>query len=144
MIESFALSIFFVLMILLWLLRIENKLTYFLPLALSSLMGPLAILSLISLFQIPVTIVTSIFLAVMVGLAGDNAIQFLFGSEGDLSSGVQGKASSSIVVTILMMAGSLMFLFQSLLPMKIIGGLFILGFLINLVGDLWGLKRLLK
>ncbi len=144
MIESFALSIFLVLMILLWLLKTENKLTYFFPLVISALMGPLAILSLLSLFQIPVTIVTSIFLAVMVGLAGDNAIQFLYGSEGELSSGVQGKARSSIVVTILMMAGSSMFLFQSLIPMKIMGGLFISGFLINLIGDLWGLKRLLK
>lgn|GEM_PF-3912078 len=144
MIESFAVSIILVLMILFWLLKIKNKLKYFFPLVISSLMGPLAILSLLSIFQIPVTIVTSIFLAVMVGLAGDNAIQFLFGSDGELSSGVEGKARSSIIVTFLMIAGSAMFLFQSLIPMKIIGGLFIFGFLINLIGDLWGLKSLLK
>lgn len=144
MIESFAVSILLVLMILFWLLKVNNKLKYFFPLVISSLMGPLAILSLLSIFQIPVTIVTSVFLAVMVGLAGDNAIQFLFGSEGELSSGVENKGRSSIIVTILMIAGSAMFLFQSLIPMKIIGALFIFGFLINLIGDLWGLKSLLK
>jgi predicted RND superfamily exporter protein len=144
MIESFAVSIFLVSLILFWLLWLENKVTYFSPLILSALMGPLAILTLLALFQIPVTIVTSIFLAVMVGLAGDNAIQFLFAGEDNLSSGIEGRAQSSIVVTVLMMAGSSMFLFQSLFPLKIMGALFIFGFFINLLGDLWGLKKLLK
>lgn len=144
MIESFAVSIFLVSLILFWLLWLENKVTYFLPLILSALMGPLAILTLLALFQIPVTIVTSIFLAVMVGLAGDNAIQFLFAGEDNLSSGIEGRAQSSIVVTVLMMAGSSMFLFQSLFPLKIMGALFIFGFFINLIGDLWGLKKLLQ
>jgi predicted RND superfamily exporter protein len=144
MIESFAVSIFLVSLILFSLLWLENKVTYFLPLILSALMGPLAILTLLALFQIPVTIVTSIFLAVMVGLAGDNAIQFLFAGEDNLSSGIEGRARSSIIVTVLMMAGSSMFLFQSLFPLKIMGALFIFGFFINLIGDLWGLKKLLK
>ncbi len=144
MIESFAVSILLVSLILFWLLWMENKVTYFFPLTLSALMGPLATLSFLALFQIPVTIVTSIFLAVMVGLAGDNAIQFLFAGEENLSSGIEGRARSSIVVTILMMAGSSMFLFQSLFPLKIMGALFIFGFFINLIGDLWGLKKLLK
>lgn len=144
MIESFGVSIFLVLVILGWLLKLEGKFRYFLPVAVSSLMGPLVTLTLISLFQIPVTLVTSIFLAVMVGLAGDNAIQYLLASDADLMSGVENRSRASIMVTLVMIAASSMFLLQTLLPMKILGLLFILGFVINLAGDLWGLKSLLS
>jgi predicted RND superfamily exporter protein len=144
MIESFALSILLVVGILFWLLKMENKTRFFMPVILSSLMGPLVILSLISIFQVPVTLVTSIFLAIMIGLAGDNAIQFLLADAEDLEKGIESRATATISITLVMMAGSALFLFQSLLPMKILGGLFISGFLVNLLGDFWGLKSLLS
>jgi predicted RND superfamily exporter protein len=142
MIESFAVSIILVIGILAWLLHSQGKIRYFWPVALSALMGPLVTLTLISLFQVPVTLITSIFLAVMVGLAGDNAIQYLL-APGNLSTGIESRARASIMVTIVMMIGSSMFILQTLLPMKILGGLFVFGFFINLVGDFWGLKGLL-
>jgi predicted RND superfamily exporter protein len=143
MIESFAVSIFLVIGILGWLLHTQGKLRYFWPVTLSALMGPLVTLTLISFFQIPVTLITSIFLAVMVGLAGDNAIQYLL-APGELSTGIESRARASIIVTIVMMIGSSMFILQTLLPMKILGMLFVFGFFINLVGDFWGLKGLLQ
>ena len=142
MIESFAVSIILVIGILAWLLHTQGKLRYFWPVTLSALMGPLVTLTLISLFQIPVTLITSIFLAVMVGLAGDNAIQYLL-APGNLSTGIESRARASIMVTAVMMIGSSMFILQTLLPMKILGVLFVFGFFINLVGDFWGLKGLL-
>lgn len=143
MIESFAVSIILVIGILGWLLHTQGKLRYFWPVTLSALMGPLVTLTLISIFQIPVTLITSIFLAVMVGLAGDNAIQYLL-APGNLSTGIESRARASIMVTAVMMIGSSMFMLQTLLPMKILGGLFVFGFFINLVGDFWGLKGLLS
>ncbi len=143
MIESFAVSIVLVIGILGALLHSQGKLRYFWPVTLSALMGPLVTLTLISIFQIPVTLITSIFLAVMVGLAGDNAIQYLL-APGDLNTGIESRARASIIVTIIMMIGSSMFILQTLLPMKILGMLFVFGFLINLVGDFWGLKGLLS
>lgn len=142
MIESFAVSILLVIGILGWLLHTQGKLRYFWPVTVSALMGPLITLTLISVFQIPVTLITSIFLAVMVGLAGDNAIQYLL-APGNLSSGIESRARASIIVTVVMMIGSSMFILQTLLPMKILGGLFVFGFFINLIGDFWGLKGLL-
>lgn len=142
MIESFAVSIILVVGILGWLLYMEGKLRYFWPVAVSALMGPLVTLTVIAIFQIPVTLITSIFLAVMVGLAGDNAIQYMM-APGDLSTGIESRARASIIVTLVMVAGSSMFILQSLLPMKILGGLFVFGFFINVVGDFWGLKGLL-
>jgi hypothetical protein len=106
-------------------------------------MGPLVTLTFISIFQIPVTLITSIFLAVMVGLAGDNAIQYLL-APGDLRTGIESRSRASIVVTVVMMIGSSMFILETLLPMKILGGLFVFGFFINLIGDFWGLKGLLS
>ncbi|MFP5387459.1 MAG: MMPL family transporter [Bacteriovoracia bacterium] len=143
MIESFAVSILLVITVLAFLLWLKNKLQYLLPVALSALMGPLVTLTLIALFQIPVTLITSIFLAVMVGLAGDNAIHYLLSSEENLEEGIASRSKASIVVTLVMILSSSMFMLQSLLPMKILGLLFITGFFINLVGDLWGLKGIL-
>lgn len=143
MIESFAVSIFLVVGILGALLYSQGKFRFFIPVTVSALMGPLVTLTFISIFQIPVTLITSIFLAVMVGLAGDNAIQYML-APGDLKTGIESRAKASIVVTAVMMIGSSMFILQTLLPMKILGGLFVFGFFINLIGDFWGLKGLLS
>lgn len=143
MIESFAVSILLVIGILVYLLWISGKIQYTWPVILSSLMGPLVTLTLMSLFQVPVTLITSIFLAIMVGLAGDNAIQYILVPEENLAAGIESRARASIMVSLVMIMGSSMFVLQSLLPMQILGGLFIFGFLINLLGDLWGLKGLL-
>lgn len=143
MIESFAVSIILVIGILAYLLWSVGKLRHFWAVTLSSLMGPLVILTLISIFQIPVTLITSIFLAVMVGLAGDNAIQYMLTDDENLERGIEERARASIMVTLVMILASSMFLVQTLKPMKILGMLFVLGFFINLVGDLFGLKGLL-
>lgn len=144
MIESFAVSIFFVISIIGILLWAKGKFYYFIPVTISALMGPLIILSLIAIFQVPVTLITSIFLAVMVGLAGDNGIHYLLASDQNLEEGIESRSEASLMVTIIMIFGSSMFILQSLLPMKILGILFVSGFLINLMGDLWGLKGLLS
>ena len=143
MIESFAVSILLVIGILVYLLWITEKIQYTWPVILSSLMGPLVTLTLMAVFQIPVTLITSIFLAIMVGLAGDNAIQYILVPDENLVTGIESRARASIMVSIVMILGSSMFMLQSLLPMRILGGLFIFGFMINLLGDLWGLKGLL-
>ena len=143
MIESFAVSIILVICVLAYLLWVKGRIKYLIPVTVSALMGPLVILTLIALFQIPVTLITSIFLAVMVGLAGDNAIQYLLASGDNLEEGINSRSRASIIVTLVMIFGSSMFMLQSLLPMKILGLLFVTGFVINLMGDLWGLKGLL-
>lgn len=144
MIESFAVSILLVIFVLGCLLWNQKKFSAFVPVTVSSLIGPLVLLSLIAIFQIPVTLITSIFLAVMVGMAGDNAIQFLMAENEDLETGIKTRSRASIIVTIVMVLGSSMFILQTLKPMKILGGLFIAGFITNLLGDIWGLKGLLS
>lgn len=142
MIESFGASILLVSFIIGLLLWSQGRIKEFKPFVISAMIGPLTMLSLIALFQIPVTLITSIFLAVMVGLAGDNAIQYILAETNDLEEGIKSRSRASIVVTMVMMLGSIMFILQSLLPMKILGILFISGFFINFAGDLWGLKSM--
>lgn len=144
MIESFAVSILLVIIILSYLLWSVGKLVHIVPVIISSLMGPLVILSLMAIFQIQVTVITSIFLAIMVGLAGDNAIQYLMTPDEKLETGIENRARASIMVTLVMIMASALFLVQTLMPMKILGMLFVLGFSINLIGDLFGLKGLLR
>ena len=144
MIQSFAVSILLVILILGILLWSVGKIKHFWPVTLSSLMGPLVILFFMALFQIQVTIVTSIFLAIMVGLTGDNAIQFMMTEDENIKEAIDSRARASVIVSLVMILCSTLFLFQTLKPMKILGLLFIFGFIINLVGDLFGLKGLLK
>jgi predicted RND superfamily exporter protein len=144
MIESFAVSIILVIIILAYLLWVVGKLQHILPVVISSLMGPLIILTLMAIFQIQMTVITSIFLAVMVGLAGDNAIQYFMTNDEDLIKGIENRARGSIIVTLIMILASSVFLLQTLRPMKILGLLFVMGFSINLIGDLFGLKGLIR
>jgi hypothetical protein len=143
MIESFVVSIFLVVGILSYLLWSAGKIEHFWAVVISSLMGPLSILSLMAIFQIQVTVITSIFLAIMVGLAGDNAIQYLMTQDDDLEVGINSRARASIMVTMVMIMASSLFLAQTIKSLKILGWLFILGLTINLIGDLFGLKGLL-
>lgn len=143
MIESFAVSIVLVISIIGFLLWRTGHFLHFGAVILSALMGPLITLTLIALFQIPVTLVTSIFLAVMVGQAGDNAIQFILVPEGNLQQAITNRSRASLMIALVMMLGSSLFLLQTLWPMKILGVLFLIGFLINIIGDIFGLKGLL-
>lgn len=143
MIKSFGVSIFLVVGVLAYLLWSAGKFEHLGPVVISSLMGPLSILSLMAIFQIQVTVITSIFLAIMVGLAGDNAIQYLLTPDEDLEVGIESRARASLMVTFVMLMASSLFLTQTIKSMKILGFLFILGLTINLIGDLFGLKGLL-
>ncbi len=143
LLDSFVVSVVLVIFILAYLLWISGKIQHLWPVVLSSLMGPLIILTCLAIFQVQVTVITSIFLAVMVGLAGDNAIQYILTPEDDLSSGIDSRAQGSIIVALVMMMASGLFLLQTLRAMQVLGALFVFGFFINLLGDLFGLKGLL-
>lgn len=144
MLESFLTSIFLVLIVLFTLMKIlKVKGARFIEIVLSSLVGPLFMLTVMVVLQVPVNIVTSIFFAAMVGLTGDNAIQYLFAGVGrTLDEGIDERGDGSLIFAILLVTGSLFFIGQTLIPLKWLGFLLSLGFLINFVGDYWILKGL--
>lgn len=140
--ESFLLSLAIVLctlFIIAWYRGFKN----YLALAISVIWGPLIMIIFLWVFQIPVNLVTSVFLAVIVGMTGDNAIQFVFGGS-SISEGIEKRGQASILLSLLLCTSSLTFLGQTLIPVRWLGILFFLGFAATLFGDLWALKGLLS
>lgn len=142
--ESFLVSLIIVIFIIFYLqTRLGNRHYFVLPLSL--LGGPLFLISGMAILDISISPFNSMFLAILVGITGDNAIQYLFVNDaGNLDEGVEENGPASILIGFITVISSLFFLFQTLIPMKILGLLFSVGFLINLFGDLWILKGLLK
>lgn len=144
MLESFVTSIFLVLIILFTLMKfLKIKGAKFKDVAIASLVAPLFMVTVIAVIQVPVNVVTSIFFAALVGLTGDNAIQYLFASNGGtLEKGLALRGDASLVFSLLLILGSLFFIGQTLIPLKWLGLLFSLGFLVTFIGDYWILKGL--
>ncbi len=140
--ESFTLSIVIVLITLFLLCRYRGFKNY-LALSVSVIWGPLVMIIFLWIFDIPVNLITSVFLAVIVGMTGDNAVQYVFGGD-TLDAGIEKRGMASILLTLLLCVSSLTFLGQTLIPMRWLGILFCLGFAASLFGDLWSLKGLLS
>jgi predicted RND superfamily exporter protein len=114
------------------------------PLILSALWGPIASLSVIILLGLKITYMTCIFASVLVGLAGDNALQYLFAaSENSLEEGVDNCFQSSYQVCLFMFLLPIVFMISPFVPMRELGVLFSMGSLASLFGDLWLLRGLI-
>ena len=99
--------------------------------------------------KIEVNLMTCMFASVLVGLTGDNAIQFLMGSHmkngrADLASGIDGRGGASVICSLLMATAALFFLLSYFGPPRAFGLLLSSGLLAALFGDLWILRSLLK
>lgn len=116
------------------------------PILVSSFWGPFALLSIMGLFNVPINFLTSIFASIIVGLTGDNAIQYLFASHRrkSLDEGVGTKAGGSIQIFLLIVSCALLFQLSYFKFSSDLGMIFIVGMLCSLIGDLWLLKLLIK
>jgi predicted RND superfamily exporter protein len=115
----------------------------FFKMIISSFWGPAVLLCLIYIFDISVNFVTCIIASTLVGLTGDNAIQFLFASENDnLDAGIQKRGASSFYCSFTMALSSLVFLGSYFDAPKTLGVMLAVGFMLSYVGDVWLLKGL--
>jgi predicted RND superfamily exporter protein len=106
--------------------------------------SPVLIVGGLALFRVPLNLTTSMFASVLVGLTGDNAVQYLFASRGGpLQEGIHRRGGASVQVTAIAASASLLFLGLTLVPLKTLGLLLFLGFVISLAGDLWVLSGLI-
>ena len=80
---------------------------------------------------------------ILVGLAGDNAIQFIFRNKG-LQKDVKFFQTASVLVTFCMIILSSSFFFSSFQSLRDLGILMIIGFVLNFIGDIYILKSLAK
>lgn len=142
--ESFLISIIQVIIII-FLLRGNLGLRETIYCIISSVWGPIALLAIFVWFKIPVFFISSMCAAVLVGLAGDNAIQFIFSSKKkSFATAVDQLSEASLILTIgncLMLS---LFFFSPIAPIAKLGGFMMLGILLCYFGDLVILKGLLR
>ncbi|HEX4924055.1 MAG TPA: MMPL family transporter [Bdellovibrionales bacterium] len=139
--ESFLLSILSVLTVIFALAYARGYKDVW-PLVLSAVWAPLVMAAVMAVFQVPINLFTSMFASVYVGIAGDNAIQYMFASR-ELEQGIEERAGGSVQMAILMILGSCAFFGSGLVPLKLLGVLFAAGFFVMLAGDLWLLRGLI-
>lgn len=145
LLDSFLLSLVLVFICLLGLAHYTGNLKKFPLLFATSLWGVAITLILIAGLQIRVNFVTCVVVSILVGMTGDNTIQYILGSmdSGEkLENGIKERSGGSVITTFIMMTCSLIFLFYYFEPPRIFGGLLIFGFLASLAGDLWLLQGL--
>ena len=91
---------------------------------------------------------TCVFASVLVGLAGDNALQYLCAEDVGgrrllLAEGAARRGGASIQVAVVMSLCALVFLGSAFVASRRLGLLLGLGLMASLVGDLWILRSLL-
>jgi predicted RND superfamily exporter protein len=143
LIASLFTSFFLVLAVILWILgarRFQDSV----PILISIFFGPAALCAVLALLQIPVNMNTTICISVIVGLSGDNALQFLLSKQKRLGGALRFKSLAAIMTALMMASISTIFLFSYLQPPRELGLLLIFSFLICLFGDVFVLQSLLK
>ncbi len=137
-------SLLMVMALIIFLGRSMNKKILF-YLALASVWGPLALMSIFIVFQIPLFFVSSVCASVLVGIAGDNAIQFIYLQKNkSFKNGMDMLAPACLIITAGMILFSSVFLFSVLQPLVKLGFFIIIGFLLGFVGDVTILRGFFK
>jgi predicted RND superfamily exporter protein len=143
LLKSLGMSLILVSAVILYLLRAKGQTAYFSTL-LSMLWGPFALICIFWAFDFPITYVTCTFASIVVGIAGDNTIQYLFAARsGSIHRGIDKQARASVLVTLMMMGLSLLFYGSYFASVRSLATLFVLGFALTLIGDLWVFKGLI-
>jgi predicted RND superfamily exporter protein len=142
--ESLFMSLILVLIILILLAKNQNVSSIW-QICVSSLWGPVALVAVFYVFNVPVFFVTTICAAVLVGLSGDNCIQFLFQKrKGSLQATVDNLGLATIFITIAMVFVTVIFFFSPMWPLQKLGGLMIIGFWLGWIGDVLVLRGLVR
>lgn len=141
--KSFALS--FVLNgIILFALCLYKKQKQFFWVIYTSFWGPVTMFLCLYLLQIPLNFITCIFVSIMLGLTGDNAIQYLFHDSELKEASVEKIGVASLVTATFSIFGSLILGLSGFRFTALLGPIFALGFIINIFGDLFLLKTAVR
>ena len=97
--------------------------------------GPLLVLGVFVLFQLPVFFVTSISMAILIGVTGDTAIHFVTHRGKSLNRSSQTLGWPSFQAMIIMMLAITPLLFSYYGAMRLLGAIMLLGLALSFVGD---------
>jgi predicted RND superfamily exporter protein len=102
----------------------------------ASFWGPAAMLVAMAALRVPVNFVSVSFASVLVGLTGDNAVQFAWAaSRRELGSGIDRRAGAAVLVAVVMGLCALTFVGSAFLPPRRLGVLLAGGLAAALLGD---------
>jgi predicted RND superfamily exporter protein len=119
----------------------QNKGKYLFTCLISSYWGAFFTIFILEVFNSQVDFWKAIFASILVGLAGDNTIQFLFASENKtIDDGISERGVPSIITSVFMALTSLIYLFSYYSSPRTFGIILSLGILSILFGDLWLFK----
>jgi hypothetical protein len=109
----------------------------------SSVWGTAALLCILVASGIPITVVSCVVLSVLIGLTGDNLVQYLFaGAREGLQTGVTRVGLASIHCSSILILISLLLAGSYVRDLRSLGILLACGLFLSLAGDLWILKGL--
>ena len=144
LVDSMATSILLVGGVLGFIAIALRRTKHLLVMLLSSFWGPCLMVIMMAALNIPMDFLKCIFASTLVGLAGDNAIQYLYASHDDnLHEGIDAHGGASIQTALLMAFTCLLYLGSYFDPPKTFGLIMTAGLVAGLVGDLWLLNGLL-
>lgn len=108
--------------------------------------GPALALVAMWALRVPVNFVSASFASVLVGLTGDNAVQFACAARrgGALGPGIARRSGAAAMVALVMGASALVFLGSAFLPTRRLGLLLAFGLGASLAGDVWILGALTR
>lgn len=106
----------------------------------SALWGPMVMVGVFCFFNIPLNFISCIFFSVYLGLAGDNAVQYLFNAKNLDSIDLEKIGSSSIYIAFFTILGSLAITLSGFKFTAALGLYFAFAFILNFIGDYYLLK----
>jgi uncharacterized protein len=110
---------------------------------LTAFWGTFLTLDLVAVLGIPLDFLKCVVASVLVGLTGDNAIQYLFASRGKgFGAGIERRGGASVQTAFFMAGTALFYLGSRFSPPKTFGLILAFGLVASLVGDLWLLNAL--
>lgn len=110
---------------------------------LGSLWGPSVLIILMWFLNIQINFLSCVFICMMVGLTGDNGIQFLFAERREgRDKGIEYHEICALQSGFILSFSCLFFMLSYFAPPREFGPLMCLGFLLSLFGDIWLTKNL--
>lgn len=138
LIDSLFSSIIQVSLVICFIAYAQNKERYIISLLLAAFWGPFFVIMLLGSVHTTLDFWKSIFASILIGLAGDNAIHFLFGSENkNIEVGIEDRGAASIITALLMAMGALIYLGSYFSSPRQFGVILSVGLLASLFGELW-------
>ncbi|OQW48180.1 MAG: hypothetical protein A4S09_13810 [Proteobacteria bacterium SG_bin7] len=145
LLDSMMASLFLVAIVIYYLAKVFYKQHLIFPLLATAFWGPFLTIGMLATLSIQMDFMKCVVASVLVGLAGDNAIQYIFAARRhDLREGIERRGGASVITNVLMTLTAFIYLGSYFSPPKGFGLILAFGLITSLIGDLWLLNGLLQ